>query len=228
MSVLLKAENLCKSFTMGELKVDVLRNINFEIEDGEFIVILGPSGSGKSTLLNLIGGMDSIDSGSLSYKGLNIETMDKKRLTQYRRKAIGFVFQFYNLIPSLNAYENVLLAGNLSDNPLDVDMIFEEVGLGDRKEHFPSQLSGGQQQRVAMARAVIKNPDILLCDEPTGALDTKSSEMVMNFLKIFNKSYGKTIIVITHDGDISKIADRVFHIKDGQLVNIQEGVKDAL
>jgi putative ABC transport system ATP-binding protein len=213
---------------MGELKVDVLRNINFEIEDGEFIVILGPSGSGKSTLLNLIGGMDSIDSGSLSYKGLNIETMDKKRLTQYRRKAIGFVFQFYNLIPSLNAYENVLLAGNLSDNPLDVDMIFEEVGLGDRKEHFPSQLSGGQQQRVAMARAVIKNPDILLCDEPTGALDTKSSEMVMNFLKIFNKSYGKTIIVITHDGDISKIADRVFHIKDGQLVNIQEGVKDAL
>lgn len=228
MSVLLKAENLCKSFTMGELKVDVLRNINFEIEEGEFIVILGPSGSGKSTLLNLIGGMDSIDSGSLSYKGLNIETMDKKRLTQYRRKAIGFVFQFYNLIPSLNAYENVLLAGNLSDNPFDVDMIFEEVGLGDRKEHFPSQLSGGQQQRVAMARAVIKNPDILLCDEPTGALDTKSSEMVMNFLKFFNKSYGKTIIVITHDGDISKIADRVFHIKDGQLVNIQEGVKDAL
>jgi len=226
--VLLKAENLSKSFLMGEVIVKALDKVSFEIFEGEFIVILGPSGSGKSTLLNMIGGMDKIDAGALLYKSMPVHEMDRDGLALYRRGEIGFVFQFYNLIPSLNAYENVALASNLSKNPLDVNKVLEQVGLGQRKDHFPSQLSGGQQQRVAMARAIAKNPSILLCDEPTGALDTESSELVMQLLKWLNKEYKKTVIVITHDTELAYLADRVFHIRDGRLSHIEEGVTNVV
>lgn len=226
--VLLKAEKLSKNFLVGEVKVRALNEVSFEICEGEFIVILGPSGSGKSTLLNMIGGMDKVDEGELLYRSKAIHNLDRDGLALYRRGEIGFVFQFYNLIPSLNAFENVALASNLSDDPLDVDTVLDQVGLGDRKTHFPSQLSGGQQQRVAMARAIAKNPSILLCDEPTGALDTESSDLVMQLLKWLNTEYKKTVIVITHDTDIASLADRVFHIKDGQLTHIEEGVSNAV
>ncbi len=226
--VLLKAEKLSKNFLVGEVKVRALNEVSFEICEGEFIVILGPSGSGKSTLLNMIGGMDKVDDGKLLYRSKPVHNLDRDGLALYRRGEIGFVFQFYNLIPSLNAFENVALASNLSDDPLDVDTVLDQVGLGDRKTHFPSQLSGGQQQRVAMARAIAKNPSILLCDEPTGALDTESSDLVMQLLKWLNTEYKKTVIVITHDTDIASLADRVFHIKDGQLTHIEEGVSNAV
>jgi len=226
--VLLKAENLSKSFLRGEVIVKALDKVSFEIFEGEFIVILGPSGSGKSTLLNMIGGMDKIDAGALLYKSMPVHEMDRDGLALYRRGEIGFVFQFYNLIPSLNAYENVALASNLSKNPLDVNKVLEQVGLGQRKDHFPSQLSGGQQQRVAMARAIAKNPSILLCDEPTGALDTESSELFMQLLKWLNKEYKKTVIVITHDTELAYLADRVFHIRDGRLSHIEEGVTNVV
>jgi putative ABC transport system ATP-binding protein len=225
---LLKAINLKKTFIMGEVEVRALVDVSFEIYEGEFIVILGPSGSGKSTLLNLIGGMDKIDGGKLLYRDTEVNLLKRNGLSDYRRHSIGFVFQFYNLIPSLTAYENVALASNLSKNPLQVDKVLNQVGLEDRKGHFPSQMSGGQQQRVAMARAIAKNPDILLCDEPTGALDTESGEMVMGLLKQLNQTYSKTVIVITHDREIAHLADRVFHIRDGQLTHIEEGVQNAL
>lgn len=225
--VILKAINLTKNYRMGELTVKALNRVSFDIYEGEFIVILGPSGSGKSTLLNVMGGMDSIDEGQLIFRDKQVQDMGRNELVEYRRGSIGFVFQFYNLIPSLNAYENIALASNLSNNPLDIDVVLEQVGLNDRKNHFPSQLSGGQQQRVAMARAIAKNPDILLCDEPTGALDTESSDMVMGLLKFMNKTYSKTVIVITHDRDIAEIADRTFYIKDGRLTDIKEGACNA-
>ena len=227
-SCLLKAINLKKTFIMGEVEVHALVDVSFEIYEGEFIVILGPSGSGKSTLLNLIGGMDKIEGGKLLYRDTEVNLLKRNGLSDYRRHSIGFVFQFYNLIPSLTAYENVALASNLSKNPLQVDKVLNQVGLEDRKGHFPSQMSGGQQQRVAMARAIAKNPDILLCDEPTGALDTESGEMVMGLLKQLNQTYSKPVIVITHDREIAHLADRVFHIRDGQLTHIEEGVQNAL
>lgn len=220
-NVLLSAKGLVKHFQMGEITVKALDGVDFEIYEGEFIVILGPSGSGKSTLLNMIGGMDSIDSGELHFKDRAVHTLDKHGLSRYRRDAIGFVFQFYNLIPSLNAFENVALAAQISKRGLDVSKTLGQVGLSDRMDHFPSQLSGGQQQRVAMARAIVKNPDILLCDEPTGALDSESSDSVMGLLKEINVAYNKTIIVITHDNDIARLADRVFHISDGRLTHIE-------
>lgn len=220
-SVLLSAKGLVKHFQMGEVTVKALDGVDFEIFEGEFIVILGPSGSGKSTLLNMIGGMDKIDSGELHFRGQAVHKLDRLGLSKYRRDAIGFVFQFYNLIPSLNAFENVALAAQLSRDSLDPADTLERVGLHDRMDHFPSQLSGGQQQRVAMARAIAKNPDILLCDEPTGALDSHSSDAVMGLLKEINKEYRKTIIVITHDKEISTLADRVFHISDGRLTHIE-------
>lgn len=227
-SILLKAREIKKSFLMGEVVVQALDSVSFDIYEGEFIVILGPSGSGKSTLLNMIGGMDQVDSGELMFRDQAIQALNKKGLALYRRDNIGFVFQFYNLIPSLSAYENVALASGLSKMPLDVNQVLQQVGLSDRKDHFPSQLSGGQQQRVAMARAIAKNPDVLLCDEPTGALDTESSNQIMTLLKFMNRTYKKTIIVITHDVDIAKLADRVFHIKDGHLTHIEEGACCAL
>lgn len=222
--VLLRASGLVKHFKMGEITVKALDGVDFEIYEGEFIVILGPSGSGKSTLLNMIGGMDSLDGGELFFRNEPVHTLDKMGLALYRRNVVGFVFQFYNLIPSLNAFENVALAAQISKRGLDVAQTLSKVGLTDRMEHFPSQLSGGQQQRVAMARAIAKNPDILLCDEPTGALDSQSSDKVMALLRDINKTYNKTVIVITHDKDISDIADRVFHISDGRLTHIESNI----
>lgn len=209
---------------MGEVVVHALRGVNLELYDGEFVVILGPSGSGKSTILNIIGGIDSPTSGSVEYKGTKIEELNEKQLTQYRRKAIGFVFQFYNLIPNLTAKENILLAAELSVNPISVEELLSEVNLGERDSHFPSQLSGGEQQRIAIARALAKNPDILLCDEPTGALDLSTGIGALKVLKSFNKNYKKTVAVITHNTSIGDMADRVFHVKDGVIdrVDINE------
>lgn len=221
-SPVLTAKGLSKTYTMGEIEVHALNKVDFEIYDGEFIVVLGPSGSGKSTLLNLIGGMDRINEGEFYFRGNPVHGLDKNGMAEYRRDVIGFVFQFYNLIPTLNAYENVSLAADIAKNPLNIDDVLSQVGLAERSHHFPSQMSGGQQQRVAMARAIVKNPDILLCDEPTGALDTATGDQVMNLLKHLNQMYGKTVIVITHDTDIAKLADRIFHIRDGRLESIEK------
>lgn len=222
MNVLLKGMKLYKTYDMGETKINALDGIDFEIYDNEFLVILGPSGSGKSTLLNILGGMDTVSSGELYYKGESLHEKTQKQLTQYRRDAVGFVFQFYNLMPNLTAIENVDLAREISNSSLDAMQMLERVGLSDRKDHFPAQLSGGQQQRVAIARALAKNPDILLCDEPTGALDTKSGEMVLEILKDFAENYGKTVVLITHNVSIADMADRVIHVRDGRIEKIEK------
>ncbi|MCL2564280.1 MAG: ABC transporter ATP-binding protein [Defluviitaleaceae bacterium] len=202
---------------MGEVKVEALRGVDFDIYGGEFVVILGPSGSGKSTMLNMIGGIDIPTRGSITYKGKDLAQASEKELTNYRRLAVGFVFQFYNLIPNLSAKENIELAAELSKDPKSPLELLEKVGLLERASNFPSQMSGGEQQRVAIARALSKNPDILLCDEPTGALDIKTGIHVLNVLRDFNKDYGKTVIIITHNAGIGAMADRVFHIKDGLI-----------
>ena len=176
--------------------------------------------SGKSTILNIIGGIDSPTTGSVTYKGMKIEELDEKSLTKYRREAIGFVFQFYNLVPNLTARENILLASELSTNPISVDQLLKEVELLERGNHFPSQLSGGEQQRIAIARALAKNPDILLCDEPTGALDLSTGIGALKVLKSFNKTYKKTVAIITHNRSIGDMADRVFHVRDGVIESI--------
>ncbi len=217
MDKIIEVRDLKKEYHMGEVVVHALRGVNLELYAGEFVVILGPSGSGKSTILNIIGGIDTPTSGSVEYKGSKIENLDEKALTKYRRQAIGFVFQFYNLIPNLTAKENILLASELSTNPIRVDDLLKEVGLGERDSHFPSQLSGGEQQRIAIARALAKNPDILLCDEPTGALDLATGIGALKVLKSFNKNYKKTVAVITHNSSIGDMADRVFHVKDGVI-----------
>jgi len=202
---------------MGEVQVHALKGVDFEIYDGEFVVILGPSGSGKSTMLNIIGGIDRPTSGSITYKDKELSASSEKELTAYRRLAVGFVFQFYNLIPNLTAFENIELAAELSKNPNSPLELLEKVGLLERAKNFPSQMSGGEQQRVAIARALSKNPDILLCDEPTGALDIKTGVHVLNVLRDFNKTYGKTVVIITHNAGIGAMADRVFYIKDGLI-----------
>lgn len=205
---------------MGEVEVMALKEVSVEIFEGELIVILGPSGSGKSTLLNIIGGMDSPSSGELYYMETPLHNADQNDLTQYRRNAVGFVFQFYNLMPNLTAYENVSLSVQIAKSPLSVEETLEKVGLADRAQHFPSQLSGGEQQRVALARAVAKNPDLLLCDEPTGALDVETGIQVLQLLRNFSDAYSKTVMIITHNTEIAKMADRVFCLRDGQLSRI--------
>lgn len=220
MDKVLEVRGLTKKYIMGEVVVNALRGVDFDLYDGEFVVILGPSGSGKSTILNIIGGIDAPTEGSVKYKGDSVDKMDAKGLTQYRREAIGFIFQFYNLVPNLTARENILLASELSKNPLDVDALLKEVDLGERGHHFPSQLSGGEQQRIAIARAISKNPAILLCDEPTGALDVATGIGALKVLKTFNKQYKKTVAVITHNKSIGDMADRVFHVKDGHIIDI--------
>lgn len=220
MEPILKITGVTKEYYMGEVVVKALSGIDFELYKGEFVVILGPSGSGKSTILNVIGGIDKPTDGSVIYNEKDISKLNDKALTKYRRNAVGFVFQFYNLIPNLTARENIELSAQLKADSLDVSMLLEQVGLLDRADHFPSQLSGGQQQRVAIARALSKNPDILLCDEPTGALDIKTGIQVLEVLLDFNKKYNKTVVVITHNEQIAKIADRVFYIKDGLIDNI--------
>ncbi len=221
MTVLLKAIQMCKSYQMGEVRVDALKNVDFEIYKGEFIVVLGPSGSGKSTMINLIGGMDTASAGEIYYQDRPLHKATEKMLTEYRRHAIGFVFQFYNLMPNLTAYENIQLSVQISKDPLDINEVLEQVGLADRKDHFPAQMSGGEQQRVAIARAVAKNPEILLCDEPTGALDFSTGIQVLRLLKNFNEEYDKTVMIITHNAGIARMADRVFYIKDGMLEKIE-------
>ena len=206
---------------MGEVVVKALHGASFDIYQGEFVVILGPSGSGKSTMLNMIGGMDKVTSGEIHYKGMPLHDAGETRLTNYRRNAVGFVFQFFNLMPNLTAYENVMLSVEIANNPLSVESVMEEVGLSDRMHHFPSQLSGGEQQRVAIARAIAKNPDILLCDEPTGSLDVSTGIQVLKLLGKFNREYGKTVIVITHNAGIGKIADRIFHMRDGNVIRVE-------
>lgn len=221
MEAIIRAEGLNKSYRMGEVTVEALKEASFELYEGEFVVMLGHSGSGKSTLLNIVGGMDSPSGGSLRYKDIPVHQMTNRQLTEYRRNTVGFVFQFFNLIPSLTARENVQLASDIAPNPLDIDEILGLVGLRERAGHFPSQMSGGEQQRVAIARAVVKNPDLLLCDEPTGALDLSTGLAVLELLKDYNKRYRKTVMIITHNTSIGQIADRVFTMRDGRLIGVE-------
>jgi len=206
---------------MGEVIVQALQGVSFEIFKGEFLVILGPSGSGKSTILNIIGGIDQPTSGSIIYMGKDISKAGERALTKYRRSSVGFVFQFYNLIPNLTARENILLASELGNSPLNVNDLLNTIGLGDRGGHFPSQMSGGQQQRIAIARAVAKNPQVLLCDEPTGALDFSTGIQVLKLLKDFNRQNGCTVAIITHNAGISDMADRTLYIRDGLVDRVE-------
>ena len=221
MDLILEGKGISKWYQMGEVRVDALRSVDFQLYKGEFVVLLGPSGSGKSTLLNIIGGMDQVSSGELYYQQRPLHEANEKEMTIYRRNAVGFIFQFYNLMPNLTAYENVQLATEITSEPLPAMEILSDVGLADRAGHFPAQLSGGEQQRVAVARAVAKNPELLLCDEPTGALDLKTGIQILKLLRDFNLKYRKTVMVITHNASISVMADRVFNIKDGELVSVQ-------
>lgn len=221
MAEVLTGRAVSKWYRMGEVRVEALKSVDFSISSGEFVVVLGPSGSGKSTLLNLIGGMDTVSSGELYYLGKPLHGADERALTRYRRQAVGFIFQFYNLMPNLTAYENVQLAAEIAAEPIPPEDVLAEVGLLERAGHFPAQLSGGEQQRVAVARAVVKNPELLLCDEPTGALDFSTGIQVLKLLRKFNKQYGKTVMVITHNASIAEMADRVFYLKDGKLAGIR-------
>jgi putative ABC transport system ATP-binding protein len=209
--------SLTKVYDMGEVKVHALRGIDLDVSDGEFIVLLGPSGSGKSTLLNIIGGLDVQTAGTLLYRGEPLHLDNDTDMTAYRRNNIGFVFQFYNLVPSLTACENVAMVTDLVDGSMTPEQALSVVGLQDRLNHFPAQLSGGEQQRVAIARAIAKNPDVLLCDEPTGALDVKTGVRVLEAIATANNE-GMTTMVITHNSDIARMADRVFHLSDGHIV----------
>jgi putative ABC transport system ATP-binding protein len=205
---------------MGDVQVHALRGVDLELREGEFVVLLGPSGSGKSTLVNIIGGLDSPTEGEVLFRGQNLTLSSEKNLTQYRRRHVGFVFQFYNLIPSLTARENVALVTEIADDPLDPEEALKLVGLGERINHFPAQLSGGEQQRVAIARAVAKRPDVLLCDEPTGALDSKTGIVVLEALERVNRELGTLTLVITHNASIAQIADRVIYCADGKISRI--------
>ncbi len=221
MTPLIRATGLTKTYQMGEVEVKALIDTDFEIFENEFIVILGPSGSGKSTLLNMVGGMDQATRGELFYKDTPLHSASSKELTLYRRNAVGFVFQFYNLIPNLTAYENISLSAEIAKDPLEISTILAQFGLTHRSDHFPSQLSGGEQQRIAVARAIAKNPELLLCDEPTGALDSQTSIQVLRTLKDFHEQYKRTVIIITHNAGVAAIADRVFYIKDGGISRIE-------
>lgn len=213
--------NILKTYKMGETLIVANNNISFEIEKGEFVVILGPSGAGKSTVLNILGGMDSADSGDVMIDGVNIGHYSDKELTGYRRTDVGFVFQFYNLVPNLTAKENIELASQIAPNALDVDTVIEQVGLTNRKDNFPAQLSGGEQQRVAIARALAKNPKLLLCDEPTGALDFETGKQVLRLLQETCRKMGTTVIVITHNSAIAAMADRVIRINDAEVRDVE-------
>lgn len=218
--VVIHGAKLSKIYKMGENIIRALDDIEFDIYEGEVLVILGPSGSGKSTLLNIVGGMDKPTEGELIFEGKALHKMNRRELTLYRRSSVGFIFQFYNLLPNLTALENVDIAREVSSSSKKSSDILNLVGLGDRMEHFPSQLSGGQQQRVAIARALVKDPKILLCDEPTGALDSVSSKEILSLLKDFGNKGDKTVIIITHNGNIAKMADRIVTIKDGKITEI--------
>ena len=213
----LEISKIRKSFGEGESRVEVLKGIDLQLEKGEICVLLGPSGSGKSTLLNIIGGIDEADSGYISIDGEKTVDMKEKVLTMYRRKHLGYIFQMYNLIPNLNIKENIEVGAYLSDNPLNVDDILKTLGLYEHRHKLPNQLSGGQQQRCAIGRAIVKNPDILLCDEPTGALDYNISKDILKLIEDINKKYGNTIIMVTHNDAIKDMADRVVKLRDGVI-----------
>lgn len=213
----LEIKGIKKAYGQGESRAEVLKGIDIEIEKGEICVLLGPSGSGKSTLLNIIGGIDNADDGYISINGEKIADMNEKQLTLYRRKHLGYVFQMYNLIPNLNIKENVEVGAYLSDNPLDVDELLNTLGLYEHRHKLPNQLSGGQQQRTAIGRAIVKNPDILLCDEPTGALDYKTSKEILKLIEDVNHKYGNTVLMVTHNGAIESMADRVVKMRDGMV-----------
>ena len=217
MNVFLEIKNIKKHFGEGESRVEVLKGIDIEIEKGEFCVLLGPSGSGKSTLLNIIGGIDAADEGYISINGEKTADMNEKALTLYRRKHLGYIFQMYNLIPNLNIKENIEVGAYLSDNPLDVDDLLKTLGLYEHRHKLPNQLSGGQQQRTAIGRAIVKNPDILLCDDPTGALDYNTSKEILQLIEDVNKKYGNTIIMVTHNDAIKQMAERVVKLRDGMI-----------
>lgn len=213
----LEIQGIKKHYGEGDSRVEVLRGIDISIEHGEFCVLLGPSGSGKSTLLNIIGGIDQADEGSITIQGEKIADMNEKKLTLYRRKHLGYIFQMYNLIPNLTVRENIEVGAYLSDQPLDVDELLETLGLTKHAHKLPNQLSGGQQQRCAIGRAIVKNPDILLCDEPTGALDYATSKEILKLIETVNQKYGNTIIMVTHNDAIKNMADRVVKLRDGQI-----------
>ncbi|WP_064713747.1 ABC transporter ATP-binding protein [Rhizobium bangladeshense] len=221
-SAVFTARSLTKTYVSGETEVHALRGVDLEITPGEVVVLLGPSGSGKSTLLNIMGGLDQATSGQLFFRGEELTHLDDRGLTTYRRQHVGFVFQFYNLMPSLTAYENVSLVTEISDDPMRPDEALALVGLEERINHFPSQLSGGEQQRVAIARAIAKRPDVLLCDEPTGALDSKTGIRVIDALLSINAQFGTTTLIITHNAIIQDVADRVLFFTDGQISNIRK------
>ena len=222
----LQISGLKKSFGSGENRTEVLRGLDFTVTKGEICVLLGPSGSGKSTLLNIIGGIDNADSGYIAINGEKTVDMDEKTLTQYRRKHLGYVFQMYNLIPNLNVKENVEVGAYLSDSPLDVDDILKTLGLYEHRHKLPNQLYVGQHQRTSIGRAIVKNPDILLCDEPTGALDYKTSKEILKLIEDVNQKYGNTVIMVTHNDAIKNMADRVIKLRDGMIrKNIVNDVK---
>lgn len=215
------ASALCKVYRTGETEVHALRGVDLQIPAGEILVLLGPSGSGKSTLLNIIGGLDRPTSGTLHYRDLALSDLDDAELTRFRRQHIGFIFQFYNLIPSLTAEENVRLVTDIAENPMDPGEASALVGLEPRRDHYPAQLSGGEQQRVAVARAIAKQPDVLLCDEPTGALDSATGIHVLETLDQANRQLGTTVVIITHNAGIAAMAHRVLHFRDGQIASIE-------
>lgn len=214
---MIKIENLYKSYGQGQAKIKVLKNIDLDIEKGKIICILGPSGSGKSTLLNIIGGIESIDSGEVHVLGEDLAKMSKKALENYRREKLGFVFQFYNLISDLNVFENIEVGKYLAKNPLDINKLVEDLGIKDQVNKFPNEISGGQAQRTSIARALIKRPEILICDEPTGALDYESAKEVLDLLEKMNQDYGSTILIASHNIQISKMCDYILNLHDGKV-----------
>ena len=218
--VVFSVSGLKKVYTMGEVTVHALRGVDLELYSGELVVLLGPSGSGKSTLLNVLGGLDTATEGQVMYREKDLTNADEHDLTEYRRYHVGFVFQFYNLIPSLTARENVAVVTDIAQRPMRPEDALSVVGLGERLDHFPSQLSGGEQQRVAIARAISKNPSVLLCDEPTGALDSETGIVVLEALERVNRELGTTTVIITHNADIAGIADRVIHLSNGHISEI--------
>ena len=221
MGEFVKLQDITKIYKMGEVEIRAADNISFSINKGEFVVIVGPSGAGKTTVLNILGGMDTATSGTLLVDGEDITSYNARQLTGYRREDIGFVFQFYNLVPNLTALENVELALQICRDPLDAREVMEEVGLGDRLDNFPAQLSGGEQQRVSIARALAKNPKLLLCDEPTGALDYNTGKSILKLLQNMCRERGMTVIVITHIQALAPMADRLIHIKNGQVSKME-------
>ncbi len=218
----IQVSNVQKTYQSGEVAIQALRNASLTIPDQEIVTILGPSGSGKSTLLNVIGGIDGFDTGSIEIAGSKLEELNRHQLTEFRRKHIGFIFQQYNLIPALTVEENIEVGKELSTSPLDMKEILEKVGMLDKKDKFPYQLSGGEQQRAAIARALIKNPEFLLCDEPTGALDEDTGKNILRLLKFVNQTYGRTVLIITHNQGIGDMAHRVIRMKSGEIIETDE------